>query len=522
MSERDREGGDRDSERSGFESALASARAELDELVGGEVGERRSILAAQRALLDDPMILDAARDRLAAGLAATSAWSATIRDICEQFESIEDERWRSRADEVGDVGERVMRLLAGKDGGPADPRVLGCVVVGQTLLASQVLALARAGAVGLALAAGSRSSHAAIMAKSLGLPTAVALGDDLLSIEPGASLTVDGDAGVVSIGCVETVVDTMPVGGSAGGGGVSSGEDGPLLMANVNVLQDAQRADHFGAQGAGLVRTEMLFAGLDAPPSELEQTSAYLDLLQTLRGQRVVLRTFDAAPDKPLWGRIATARGITESLREPEMFSAQLQAILRAAALAASGGEAQLGILLPNVATVEEVRAARGLLDETVEGLARQGLPVAVPSLGAMIEVPSALLMVEALAAEVEFLSVGSNDLASHLFATHREFDDHDALDPMQPALLRALSAVVEAGHAAGIPVSICGEIASLQAMAPILLGLGFDALSVEPRTIPRLSDALRRLSASEAESLLRHALECVTLAQVRALYSSP
>ena len=254
---------------------------------------------------------------------------------------------------------------------------------------------------------------------------------------------------------------------------------------------------------------------------------AYAAILEGFGGKPVAIRTWDLAPDKAGWldetprnhPEHRTARGIRRSLRNPDALMAQLRALLRAGAMAGQTHEAGLSVLFPHVTTVEELRAARGMLDRARDELAATGATIPSLPAGVMIEVPGAALMADALAKEASFFSVGSNDLAQHLMAADREDEEATSLlGGFQPPLLRLLHQVIAAGHQAGVRVTLCGELAADVESLPLMLGLGFDGLSVVPGSIPATRAAVSRISFLEASHLVEEALLRATEAEVRDL----
>ena len=516
--------------------ALLDADKELQGLAKQSGQVEADILAAQRLFLDDPMLVEQTRERILQGMSAASAWRECVRSIVDQFQAIAQEPWRSRADEVRDVGDRVLRLLLSVPDHDADSGVLGMIIVARNLVASQVLGFVRQGALGFILGGGSPTSHAVIMAKALRVPMALGLGEGILDLAPDTLVQVDGATGGVEVipgdsagrPSPEPSSFSMPSPGGTGTGPVFTSDGRRIrVLANVSTLQDVGRAVQLGAEGAGLVRTEFLFLDRDSPPSESDQAVAYAAILEGFGGRPVSIRTWDLAPDKAGWrhrgpqGRLGhyTARGIRQSLRDPNAFMAQLCAAFRAGAMVGRERAAGLSILFPHVTTIEEMRAARGTLDRVRDKLAAEGAEIPPVPVGVMIEVPAAALMVDALAQEVDHISIGSNDLAQYLMAADR--DDQEAtvlLGGFQPALLRLSRQVLRAGHDAGLKVTLCGELASDLESLPLMIGLGFDGLSVAVESIPAVKAAISRANYAEVRRIADAALQCATAAEVRDL----
>ena len=513
--------------------ALQAAESELQALAAQSGHLEADILEAQRLFLSDPMLVDQTRASILQGSSAVAGWRDCTRAISDQFQAIGQEPWSSRAEEVRDVGERVLRRLLNVADSSPEPSLAGAVVVAQRLVASQVLGLVRQGALGFALSGGSPSSHAAIMAKALQTPMVMGLGEKVMSLAPGAAVLVNGDAGIVDVLPHDALSDvsTAPsppriVSTTDPGAGPTHTRDGRRIrvLANVSSPRDVERALQRGAEGAGLVRTEMLFLDRAGAPSEAEQTRAYAAILGAFSGKPVAIRTWDLAPDKTAWlegGEIErlAVRGIRQSLRDPAALMAQLRALLRAGAMVSEVCRGGMSVLLPHVATVEELRAARGILDRVRDELAAGDVAAPSPQVGVMIEVPGAALMADALAREVGFISVGSNDLAQHLMAADREdVEAATLLSGRQPALLRLLKQVIASAHAAELEVTLCGELAADLASIPLMIGLGFDGLSVAPGSLLDTRSAVVRVSSLEASRLVAEALSCATEQEVRDL----
>jgi phosphocarrier protein FPr len=510
---------------------LGDLRASAAERAGPEAAE---ILDAQLLLLGDEALVEASEAAIATGAPAARAWDDAVRAAAGGYRSLDDEYLRARATDLLDVGRRVLERLAGGggadgEGGAGEAAILVADEVG----AADAASLDPERVAGMATAAGGPTSHAAIIARALGVPAVAGLGPAILAVPDGTPLLLDGDAGtvVVSPGDDARVAhEARRAEGErrAEAARERAGEPAVTLdgrrvevAANAGAPGDIARAVAEGADGVGLFRTEFLFLGRGTAPGEDEQRAAYAEAATALGGRRLVLRTLDAGADKPLpyLGQPAEenpflgVRGLRLSLARPELLRIQLRAALQAAA------HAPLSIMFPMVSEAGELREALGLLDEARASLAADGLGAGEVEVGAMVEVPAAALVASALAAQVDFLSVGTNDLVQYTMAAERGNAGVARLsDPVHPAVLRLIAGVAEAAARYACRVAVCGEAGSDPAAIPLLVGLGVDELSVAPRRIPLVKEAVRAIDLEEARRLASRALELEDAAAVRGL----
>ena len=494
---------------------LAVLQARLAASLGASYA---AILDAQILLVDDPALV-VETERLIREEGVTAGWAlhAVIAGYLERFAAIEDRYLRDRGADLKDLERRLLRALSSPGSETEAPAASGpSILVGHTIGPSDAVALAREGVVGLAADLGGPTSHTAILAKAFGVPAVVGLGDLAAQATEGETLLVDGDRGLVIVdpsgGDVEEARRRSDASRLRESAWVSARElpavtrDGVevTLRANVEFLEEAAAAMRFGAAGIGLYRSEFLYVAT-APdlPSEEEQLHTYRELAARVAPHPVVIRTLDLGGEKYFHDVLERAepnpvlglRGLRLCLRRPELFRPQLRALLRAAA------GADLRILLPMVTTPAEVREVRRLLDRESDDLRSRGIPCRPNvTLGVMIETPAAAGIADLLAREADFLSVGTNDLIQYALAVDRGNPSVAPIyDPLHPAILRLLRFVLRAGAAAGVPVSLCGEMAADPALTPVLLGLGFRELSCPPRAIPPVRDAVRALVAADA-----------------------
>jgi phosphocarrier protein FPr len=402
------------------------------------------------------------------------------------------------------------------------------VLVAAELTPAGAAGLDPASVTGVLLAHGSATSHAAILARARGIPAVAGIGPAVLAIPPGTTVALDGSTGEVVADPPADVLAAFCDRAArlarrrdralAGAGTPAVTKDGTEVAvgANLGSVADAALAARSGADLAGLVRTEFLFLGRTDPPTADEQEAAYREIAEALGGRRITLRTLDAGGDKPLGyvpqrreeNPFLGIRGLRHSLLHPALISAQLLAMVRIAR------ETPVSILFPMVSTVAEVIAARRLLDSAI-ALAGSGTPAGLAA-GIMIEVPAAALKARALARHADFVSIGTNDLTQYTLAAERGNPAlADLSDGLDPAILRLIALVCREG---GVPVSVCGELAADEDATALLTGLGVRELSVSPRAIPLVKEAVRDVDLAAAAQLAGRALDVAGPAEVRAL----
>ncbi|MDW5597712.1 phosphoenolpyruvate--protein phosphotransferase [Conexibacter stalactiti] len=558
-------------------------RERLAREVGPEEAE---ILDALALVLDDGALLGPARQAIDAGRSAGRAWADAIEAIADRYRALDDPYQRERAGDVLDVGRRVLRELAADRGTPdadrgtpdanrgaaaadsgapdaGSSRGSGrAIVVARDLTPIDAAGLDRATVAGIATAEGGPTSHGAILARALGVPAVVGLGAALLAlVAPGAAAAETADAGTAGAGEVageasEQVAATAILDGDTGllipapdpdtqrdyrdrqaraaalaeqaraaAHDPATTRDGVTVevAANAGAPADAAEGRAAGADGVGLFRTEFAFLHRAAAPTEEEQLQIYAQAAAALDGRPLVIRTLDAGADKPLpyLGMPAEAnpflgvRGLRLGLARPELLSTQLRAIARTAA-----AHDNVKLMFPMVATIDELRTARTLLQQAIEQTRttpRDGFEV-----GIMIEVPAAALTAVQLAHEVDFFSLGTNDLTQYVLAAERGNAALAALaDGLHPAVLRLVDEVCRAARAHGRWVGVCGELAADPVAAPLLVGLGVRELSVAAPSVAAVKQAVRALDADEAAALAHAALAAESADAVRTLVVS-
>jgi phosphocarrier protein FPr/phosphocarrier protein len=408
----------------------------------------------------------------------------------------------------------------------------GGILLARDLTPSQLIELETAKLGGIALAGGGPTSHVAILAGTLGVPMLVAAGAALLDTAAGTAIILDAEAGNVRV--TPSPQELEAAGRSLAQRQVRRGQDlaaaqsecrlgsGERIEVFANLagtVADAQSAVAQGAEGCGLLRTEFLFLERDTAPDEREQLASYQQVAGALAGRPLIIRTLDAGGDKPIPylplppedNPALGLRGVRTSLWRPDLLEVQLRALLGVRPAA------QLRILLPMITDVAEVRTVRDKLDALCAELGR-----ARPPLGAMIETPAAALLADAIAAEVDFLSIGTNDLAQYTLAMDRGHAELAArIDGMHPAVLRLIEATTRGAARQGRPVAVCGGLASDVQAVPVLIGLGVTELSVVPKLIPQSKALIRGLTLDACRALATRALAQTSVAAVRALVTS-
>jgi phosphocarrier protein FPr/phosphocarrier protein len=520
-----------DVEAAALAGAIAAVNAALDARQGGESAQGREIVAAHLAFLSDPELAAAAGAAIAAGASAGAGWSRAIGGYVDQLRASGDARMMERAADLADLRRQVLLQLSGET---AAPHALpdNAIVIADDLLPSQLMELDPARVAGLAISRGGPTSHVAILAAAMNIPAVVALGPRVLSIEDGALVILDGDDGRLQVAPKPTEIAAAQTrlferrSRRARAKAVAQAPchtaDGVRIevFANLGSAAEAAAAMENGAEGCGLLRTEFLFMDRAAAPTEAEQLVAYQAIAEALEGRPLVIRTLDIGADKPVAylplppqdNPALGVRGVRVGLAWPELLRTQLRAILRVA----PAGQAQ--IMVPMVASLAELRAVRGMLAEIAADLG-----VAAPKLGVMVETPAAAVTADLIAAEADFLSVGTNDLAQYALAMDRTSPQLAAqVDALHPAVLRLVRETVAGGAKRGRTIAVCGSLASELAAAPILIGLGVTELSAAPAAIPELKAAIGDVTLAQCRDIAGRALALASAAEVRALKLGP
>jgi multiphosphoryl transfer protein len=519
-------------EEAALQKALDRARGQLvtlhKQMVQSAGAGEAAIFEAHQEILDDPDLLEGVLERIGKQQSAARAWQATIDSRAKSLATLKDPLLAGRAADVQDVGYRVLRLLMGGDEQQVSLPDHPVILLAQDLSPSDTAALDREKILGFCTAAGGPTAHSAIIARALSIPAVVSAGTAVLDIPNLTNVILNGSNGTLTIEPDAAAIAQAQAqqrqwqaaishaAATAADPAITQDNHRVEVVANIGGLADAQQAVGAGAEGVGLLRTEFLFLDRSDAPTEREQFEVYRDVVQAMGGQPVIIRTLDIGGDKPLpyitvppeANPFLGERGIRLCLNRPDLLRQQLRAILRAAEFG------PLRIMFPMIADLTEWREARAMVADIQKEMGAPAVEV-----GIMIEVPSAALMADVFAREVDFFSIGTNDLTQYTLAMDRM---HPSLagksDGLHPAVLRLIARTVEAAHANGKWVGVCGELGADAQAVPILVGLGVDELSVSVPAIPSVKAQIRGLTLTAAQAIAQKALACDTAPAVRAL----
>jgi len=509
-----------------FEEALSATRAEIERvksaLEQADKADEAEIFDSHLLILEDQALLDAARGRIRADrVNAEHAFSSQVVGAVERIERSDNTYLRERVRDIRDVEHRVVRMLLGQREPAVGDLLQNAILVAHDLPATLTAELDRDRILGFATELGAATSHTAILARALEIPAVVDLGPVLHRFAHGESVVLDGREGLlIQNPSPDTLAEYERIKAKierkraewvslAGVPGYTADGTGLSFLANIEFNREVDAALAFGCEGIGLYRTEYLFLQSGGEVSEADQYEVYRGLVERMDGRPVTVRTLDLGGDKLLSGMEGEEnpflgwRAIRYCLDRPEVFLAQLRAILRA------GAEGPISVLIPMVTAIEEVDAVLSLVAVAREELRTEGLPHAESCpVGGLVETPAAALMAERLAERFDFLSLGTNDLIQYTLAVDRGNRRIAHLyQPFHPAVLRLIREVVDAGGAAGKPVTVCGEMGSNSRAAVLLLGLGIRSFSMVPARIPRIKQILGRVSVDEAREIAVEAL---------------
>ena len=523
-----RDGAGVEVEREALAAALVEVGARIAARAAAGSTQVAGVMTAHLALLDDPGLASAADARIADGASAGFAWRGAVHDQIDALRATGNAHLAERIDDLVDIERQVLGVLTGAPA-DADAPPPGAILVADDLLPSQLVTLAESRPAGLCLVRGGPTSHVAILCAGMGLPALVAMGDALDPATPGVTLLLDAEAGCATIAPDAAtsaafadriaVRDARRVAARAAAAEQCRTADGVRieLFANLGSVEDARAAAAQGAEGSGLVRSEFLFLGRDSAPSEDEQHAAYQGIADALPGLPVIVRLLDIGGDKPAAYLPFAAeenpalgqRGIRVGLAHPDLLETQLRAILRVQPVG------QCRIMLPMVASVAEIVAVRAIVDQL-----RGELGITEPvEIGVMVETPAAAITADLLAVQVDFLSIGTNDLSQYVLAMDRGNPAVAAqVDPLHPAVLRMIAETCRRGATAGRWVGVCGGLASDPLAVPILIGLGATELSAVPGFVAEAKAIVRSLTLAQAQTHARAALDCSSAGEVRAL----
>ena len=522
-----------------FETALIQTRMQILEMqqrIAESIGAKdAAIFDAHLLVVEDRTLIDEVLRKLETDLCNVEwVFQEVATRYAETLNKIDDPYLRERALDIQDVTKRVIRNLQGK----APKTFLALseqhILIAHNLTPSDTASINRANVLGIATDVGSRTSHAAILARSLNIPAVVGLHDITAKLETGQHVLVDGSDGLLIIDpAPETVAHYAEIESRRARVVArlkelrttrSTTRDGHhiVLSANIELPEDVEAVAANGAEGIGLYRTEFLYLNRTTLPTEHEQFETYRRVAERLRPDPLIIRTFDLGGDKLAPGTVDIAdelnpflgwRAIRLCLEHIDIFKTQLRAILRASAVC------NIKIMFPMISGLEELRRAKAVLAECKDELRRSGIPLGEEiEVGAMIEIPSAAICANALAPEVNFFSIGTNDLIQYTLAVDRVNEKLAHLyEPTHPAILRLLKMIAEAAHTNHIWVGVCGEMAGDVALIPLLLGLGMDELSAGATLVPRVKRAVQSLAIPECRELVEETLKLNTASEILA-----
>ncbi|HEU4653194.1 MAG TPA: phosphoenolpyruvate--protein phosphotransferase [Steroidobacteraceae bacterium] len=506
------------SERSEFERARNAVKSRLEALAASSHHQARQVIEAHLELVDDPELLAAANEHIEAGRSAGFGWRSAIRTSADTLKSLSDARMAERIDDLLDLEHQVLAALLGEEAAHAIEIPDQSILIAADLQPSQFIALDKSKLVAICLANGGPTSHVAILAAAIGVPMLVALGDRIHDARDQQSIIVDADAGFVLLDPNDEQLASTSARLTARREEMERVRlaaqrecrtaDGVRIevFANLGSLADAKFAVEQGAEGCGLLRTEFLFLDRERAPDEGEQLRCYQDIAAALDSRPLVIRTLDIGGDKPIpylplpreENPALGLRGVRTSLWRPDLLRTQLRAILRVQP------QGQCRILLPMITELAETRSVVKLIDEL-----RAELSIANrPQIGIMIETPASAVLADQLAREVDFLSIGTNDLTQYALAMDRGHAElAPRIDGLHPAVLRLIAMTCEAASKHERLVAVCGGLASDPAAVSVLLGLGVGELSVVPAMIPQIKQLVAELAIEECRALSERVL---------------
>lgn len=519
-----------------FRSALSAVRVSLEtQLAGRGRGPEVGILRAHLSIATDPSLIEHAERLIAGGAAAAAAVGRAAAFFAARCRAAESRVVRERALDIEDVGLQLIEHVLGQPLHAVAPLPAGpTVVVAASLTPRQVLELPRGDVRGIVLEAAGATSHAAILARALGIPTLAGVEGARVELHPGTEVIVDAHHGLV-LSAGDPHVEAHFARVCARQARRDERErrrahqpamtlDGQRIEVAANVAggREAARAFERGAEGIGLFRTEMLFLGRDEPPDEEAQLASYVEAIRAAAGRPVIIRTLDVGADKPAPYLHLPAetnpqlgyRGVRVYAEHGTLLHTQLRAILRASAAG------PVWVMIPMVTSLAEVELVRERLRCAQAELAAAGVAFNPHvRVGVMVETPAVAMQMPEYCAAAEFFSIGTNDLVQYVLAVDRENIKVASLhDPRHPAVLRLLDRIVQSAHAGGRWVGLCGEMAGCVENLPLLIGLGLDEISLAAGSIPRVKDAIGRLSAERCRKVLAAAMTCHDAREVEAL----
>ncbi|EGQ0316325.1 phosphoenolpyruvate--protein phosphotransferase [Staphylococcus pseudintermedius] len=519
-----------------FNEALNNSKIELTKIrnhAEEQLGaDKAAIFDAHLLVLDDPELIQPIEEKIKnESASAPQALTEVTQNFITIFESMDNEYMKERAADIRDVAKRVLAHILGVE--LPNPSIIdeSVIIVAHDLTPSDTAQLNKQYVQGFVTNIGGRTSHSAIMSRSLEIPAVVGTKSISESVQQGDMVIVDGLTGDVIVNPSDDEIKAYQHKREsffADREALKQLRDEPSktldgheveLAANIGTPNDLEGVHNNGAEGIGLYRTEFLYMGRDNMPTEDEQFEAYKKVLESMKGKRVVVRTLDIGGDKELpylnlpeeMNPFLGYRAIRLCLDQPEIFRPQLRALLRASAYG------KLNIMFPMVATIQEFRDAKALLLEEKENLKQEGVEVSDDiELGIMVEIPATAALADVFAKEVDFFSIGTNDLIQYTMAADRMSERVSYLyQPYNPSILRLIKQVIDASHQEGKWTGMCGEMAGDETAIPLLIGLGLDEFSMSATSILKARRQIKDLSRTEMVQLADRALNCATVDEV-------
>jgi phosphotransferase system enzyme I (PtsI) len=527
-----------DGEIKRLEEGIAKSREQLikiREKAERELGkDKAQIFDAHIMVLDDPIFMDEIREKIKSErITAENAISQVAKKYVDMFNSMEDEYLKERAADIKDVSERLIKNVLGIPIQSLADLAEEVIVIARDLTPSDTAQMDKEKVKAFATDMGGRTSHTAIMARSLEIPAVVGLGSISNEVSEGDTVIVDGNKGIVLVNPSEDTLrqynelkleyqrykeelkklKDLPA-------ETKDGKRRVELAANIGTPKDVKGALEHGAEGIGLYRTEFLYMDRETLPDEEEQFQAYKQVAEAMNPRPVIIRTLDIGGDKKLpflempeeLNPFLGWRAIRMCLDNPELFKVQLRAILRASHYG------NIKIMYPMISSLSELRRANTILEEAKDELRREGIPFDENlEVGIMVEIPSAAITADILAKEVDFFSIGTNDLIQYTLAVDRMNEKIANLyEPFHPAVLRLIKNVIDASHRAGKWTGMCGEMAGDPLAAPILLGMGLDEFSMSATSISQVKKVIRSLTYDQAKEIANKALEMESPGEIK------
>ena len=496
-----------------------------------------NIFASHLAILEDDAYTGKIRSRIEGGTAVQDAIKGVTAEFVSVFAHSAHLRFREKVDDLNDIARRLLANLAHQADVGLHIDYHGRILITPMLFPSDMLRLVAQRAEGIILTAGGVTAHISVLAQCLEMPMIFASAQLLEGVTTGTALLMDANHGTIYANpdadilaryrsLLETHGKALPPKGALRPQTLTSDGRRIRLLAAIGLVSEANTVRQLGAEGVGLYRSEMSFLIHSGFPSEDEQYILYRKVMEEMEGREIIFRTLDLGGDKiPEYFLAAEEsnpflglRGMRFAYRHRDIFNTQVRALLRAA------HDRPLKVMFPLVSSVDSLRYARDLVATAIRDLKAANLPhQSQPELGVMIELPCAVGIIDALAAEADFLSIGSNDLVQHMLAVDRTNEQvADWYLPWHPAILRAIRAVVEAARHRHRPLSLCGEMAQDPTLIPVLIGMGITALTVPPRRILRVQQLIQQVDAAAADELARNVLAASTLAEISRLLNIP